>query len=204
MKPIEEPGIFSKDSGAMLLIASLLKHSMHLSEAKINACLEAIADIASDHRYLAETLRAAAEKSIVVPKPKKQRRLKDQPLVLDKGALCLESGFVSGMRDKVKAKESVAKKKKIVYQAKRAAAKQRKTALQAKKAAAEKKKIESEAKKAAAVKKKAATEAKRAAVQAVKAAVAEAKTSKPKVPRVKTSTVKPIASKKNKNNDKNS
>ena len=81
---------------------------MQLGEEKTEACLEAIANIASDHQYLAKTIRVAAEKSIIAPKPKKPRRLKDQRLALDKGVLCLESGFVSGMRDIVAAKKAAA------------------------------------------------------------------------------------------------
>ena len=160
LKPINEPDVFSKDSGAMLLIASILRHSLQLSETKIGVCLEAIVDIASDHRYLAESLRAAAEKSIVATKPKKQRRPKDRRLVLDKGTLCLESGFVNAMRDKVKAKAAAAEEKKLVSQAKRAAAQDRKASLQMKKAAAEKKKVASQAKKVAVAEKKAGAEAK--------------------------------------------
>ena len=68
---------------------------MHANEAKTDACLEPIADILSDHHYLAQTIRAAADKSIVAPKPKKQRRLKDQRLALDRGVLSLERCFVS-------------------------------------------------------------------------------------------------------------
>ena len=69
---------------------------------------------------------------------------------------------------------------------------------------AEKKKSASEAKKAAVFKKKAAAEVKKAAARAAKAAGAEAKAPKRKVPLSRTSTGEPKASKKNKNNDKNS
>ena len=113
MKPVEEPSILQKDSAPMQLIAGILKDSMHANNEKTDACLESIADILSDHQYLAKTIRAAAEKLIIAPKPKKQRRLKDQRLALDKGVLCLESDFVSGMRDNVAAKTAVAEAKKL-------------------------------------------------------------------------------------------
>ena len=50
----------------------------------------------------------------------KTRRLKDQRLALDKDVLCLESGFVSGMRDIVAAKAAAADAKKSKKKAPRA------------------------------------------------------------------------------------
>ena len=110
-KAIEEPE-FPEYSAPLDLIANILRNSMKLDEEKTETCLEAIMNIASDHSYLAKTIRAAAEKSIIAPKPKKTHRLEDQRLALDKGVLCLESAFVSGMRDIVAAKTAAAEAKK--------------------------------------------------------------------------------------------
>ena len=118
-KSVEEPN-YSEYSAPMELIASILRNSMQLGEEKTEACLEAIVNIASDFQYLAKTIRVAAEKSIIAPKPKKIRRLKDQRLALEKGVLCLESGFVSGMRDIVAAKKAAAETKKSGKKAPRA------------------------------------------------------------------------------------
>ena len=68
---------------------------MQLNGEKTEICLEAIANIASNHVYLARAIRAATEKSIIVPKPKKTDRLKDQRLAVDKGVMCLENVFFS-------------------------------------------------------------------------------------------------------------
>ena len=69
-KAIEEPD-FSEYSAPLELIADILRNSMKLGEEKTQACLEAIANISSDHVYLAKIIRAAAEKSIIAPKPEK-------------------------------------------------------------------------------------------------------------------------------------
>ena len=61
-----------------------------------------------------------ASQSIIALKPKKTRRLKDQRLALDRGVLCLESGFVSGMRNIVAAKTAATEAKKSGKKAPRA------------------------------------------------------------------------------------
>ena len=118
-KSVEEPD-FSEYSAPMELIGSILRNSMQLGEEKTEECLEAIANIASNYQHVAKTIRVAAEKSIVTPKLQKMRRLKDQRLALDKDVLCLESGFVSGMRDILAAKKAAAEAKKSGKKAPRA------------------------------------------------------------------------------------
>ena len=118
-KAIEEPE-FPEYSAPLDLIANILRNSMKLDEEKTKACLEAIANISSNHQYLAKTIRAATGRSIIAPKPKKNPRLKDQRLALDRGVLCLESEFVSGMRNIVAAKTAAAEAKKSGKKAPRA------------------------------------------------------------------------------------
>ena len=118
-KTVKDPN-FSEYSAPLELIANILRNTMKLNEEKTEACLEAIVNISSDYQYLAKTIRAAAEKSIIAPKPKKTRGLKDQRLASDKGVLCLESEFVSGMRDIVAAKAAATEAKKSKKKAPRA------------------------------------------------------------------------------------
>ena len=84
---------------------------MQLSEEKTEASVQAIANIASSTVYLANAISAAFEMSIVAPKCQKTRRLKDQRLDQDKYVLCLESGFVSGIRAIEAAKKAAAEAK---------------------------------------------------------------------------------------------
>ena len=61
---------FPEYSDPLDLIANILRNSMKLDGEKTEVCLEAIMNIDSEHLYLAKTIRAAAQKSIIAPKPK--------------------------------------------------------------------------------------------------------------------------------------
>ena len=120
---------------------------MRHDETKTDACLEAIFNIGSEQRYLAGTIRAAAKKLILEPKPKKQRRTKNRRPAMDKIAVLQKEHFVSSMRDKVEVKKTVFVERKRTAEAKMLLITAQKAAAEGKKTVAEGKKSTAEAKK---------------------------------------------------------
>ena len=93
-------------------IVQMLEVNEKMDSGKVAACKKAIKSIAAGGKHDIEQVIEAHGKAFATVKPKKQRVLKDQRLVVDKGRILLKDDFMKALDDREVAKAAAKPKTK--------------------------------------------------------------------------------------------
>ena len=106
------PAALSKDSPTLQTVADLLRTNEKFTDIQVEASLNSLVGISAGHRSAVVTYTAAAGKVFATFKVRKQRRVKDSRLEIEKGRNMLEPEYMAALVERDKNKENAAAVKK--------------------------------------------------------------------------------------------
>ena len=106
------PTALSKDSPTLQTVADLLRTNEKFTDTQVEASLNSLVGISAGHRSAVVTYTAAAGKVFAMLKVRKQRRVKDSRLEIEKGRNMLEPEYMAALVERDKKKENAAAIKK--------------------------------------------------------------------------------------------
>ena len=104
--------VMDDDNETLKNIGQMLEVNEKMDLGQVAACKKAIKSIASGAKHEIEKVIEAHGKAFATVKPKKQRVLKDQRLVVDKGRILLKDDFMRALDDREVAKAAAKQKTK--------------------------------------------------------------------------------------------
>ena len=104
--------VMDDDNATLKNIVQMLEVNEKMDSGKVAACKKAIKSIASGGKHEIEQVIEAHGKAFATVKPEKQRVLKDQRLVVDKGRILLKDDFMRALDDREVAKAAAKQKTK--------------------------------------------------------------------------------------------
>ena len=96
------PTALSKDSQTLQTVADLLRINEKFTDAQVEASLNSLVGISAGHRSAIDTYAAAAGKVFAMLKVRKQRRVKDSRLEIEKGRNMLEPEYMAALEERDK------------------------------------------------------------------------------------------------------
>ena len=100
------------DNATLKNIVQMLEVNEKMDSGKVVACKKAIKSIAPGGKHEIEQVFEAHGKASATVKPRKQRVLKDQRLVVEKGRILLKDDFMRALDDREVAKAAAKQKTK--------------------------------------------------------------------------------------------
>ena len=108
-----QPTVLLRDGPTLQAVADILRVNENFDDTQVEASLNSLIGISAGHRSAAVTYTAAAGKVFATLKVRKQRRLKDSRLEIDKGRNLLEHEFMDALAEREKQKELAIVAKKV-------------------------------------------------------------------------------------------